>query len=104
MRRFDLALAVVTLCAVVLSGVAVSTVLDRNVSIVEFLFIALPTVFVLTLCWQASKYYIVVSEDPTAEWETPVQPENEHATTTEAEPDDTHRITERSGGYQDHSE
>jgi hypothetical protein len=71
MKQSDILLGVGALCAVALAGVAVSRLVSRNVTIVEFLFVALPILFVLALCWQASKYYIIVSEGDTGEWDAP---------------------------------
>ncbi|MEF8784718.1 MAG: hypothetical protein V5A45_02205 [Haloarculaceae archaeon] len=82
MRKSDLLSALAALLAVGIAGVAVSVLVDRNVSIVEFLFVALPVMFVLSLCWQASKYYIVVSEDDAAEWDVPRQPTSGDSTTS----------------------
>lgn len=82
MKRSDLVLVLATLGAAALASIAVSVLVERNVSIVEFLFVALPTMFVLALCWQASKYYIIVSEDDATEWDAPASQEGDDTTPT----------------------
>lgn len=99
MKRADLVLVLAAVGAVVLASVAVSVLVERNVTTIEFLFVALPTMFVLALCWQASKYYIILSEDETKEWDAPVYQEGDDATPTvgefNSEPEPTEQTEER---------
>jgi hypothetical protein len=55
-----------------LSGVGFVVLLDLPLSTFELLFFAVPVAFVLFLCWEASKYYIIITDEDASEWSLPV--------------------------------
>jgi len=95
MRKPGLLNLIIVLGAISLSSAAIFILFDRNISVVEFLFVAMPIMFILFLFWQASKYYIIVSEDDAREWDGLSYPESKDTTVTVTESKNSRQTDEK---------
>ncbi|MBV0900728.1 hypothetical protein [Haloarcula salina] len=76
MRRARVRTLVFGVCAGGLVATTAFVVLRSHLSAFEGAFFLTPATFVLFLCWEASKYYVIVDEDDAAEWHVPVRSES----------------------------
>jgi hypothetical protein len=87
MRVRDAVALVVGLSAVTLGAVGFVARVGLPMSAFEILFFAVPVAFVLFLCWQASKYYIVTSDADASEWSFPVDSDADESQADESGPE-----------------
>lgn len=75
MKRRDTVLSLVSILVVGTASTGFLVVTQQATSPIELVFFTLPTLFIAFLCAQASRYYLVISEDDMREWEIPAKPE-----------------------------
>lgn len=85
---------------VALSGVGFVVVLDLSLSTFELLFFATPVMFILFLCWEASKYYIIITDEDASEWSLPVDSEATESQEDKSVPENSGSSAEVNHGRQ----
>jgi len=94
-RRRDTIVIVISVAVVGTASTGFLVVSQQITSPIELVFFALPTLFIAFLCAQASRYYIVISEDDMQEWEIPAKAESEQARPTSDDSTDTDNSLEK---------